>query len=78
MIFGGHLSKSPAQRLNTKAQLSLSPKLSSKLSPKAVVRLSSVGHYTLIFLEIPKNRLFSGVPLVLQVMISGMGIVVYH
>ena len=44
MIFGGHLSKSPAQRLNTKAQLSLSPKLSSKLSPKAQVRLSSVGH----------------------------------
>ena len=39
--FGGHLSKNPAQRLNTKAQLSLSP----KLSPKAQVRLSSVGHY---------------------------------
>ena len=35
MILGGHLSKSPAQRLNTKAQLSLSPKLSSKVSPKA-------------------------------------------
>ena len=51
MIFGGHLSKSPAQRLNTKAQLSLSPKLSSKLSPKAQVRLSSVGHYIILFLN---------------------------
>jgi len=37
--------KSSAQRLKPKAQLSLSPKLSSRLSLKAQVRLSSVGHY---------------------------------
>ena len=59
MILGGHLSKSPAQRLNTKAQLSLNPKLSSKLSPKAQVRLSSVGHYfaaVLILLQQAINK----------------------
>ena len=40
--------------------------------------VKSLKLHTLAFLEIPKNRLFSGVPLVLQVMIPGMGIVVYH
>ena len=55
MILGGHLSKSPAQRFNTKVQLSLSPKLSSKLSPKAQVRLSSVGHYIKTIQTIPLN-----------------------
>ena len=41
----GIIEISPAQRLKAKAHLSLSPKLSSKLSPKAQVRLSSVVHY---------------------------------
>ena len=41
----GVLLESPAQQLKPKAQLSLSPQLSSKLSNEAQVRLSSVGHY---------------------------------
>ena len=44
MILEGILLKSPAQGLKAKAQVSLSPKLSSRLSHKAQVRLSSVGH----------------------------------
>ena len=43
----GVLLESPAQQLKPKAQLSLSPQLSSKLSNEAQVRLSSVGHYRL-------------------------------
>ena len=39
-----YVVKSPAQQLKVKAQLSLSPKLSSKLNPEAQVRLSSVVH----------------------------------
>ena len=39
-----YVVRSPAQQLKAKAQLSLSPKLSSKLSPEAQVRLSSVVH----------------------------------
>ena len=39
------LLECPAQQLKAKAQLSLSPQLSSKLSTRAQVRLSSVGHY---------------------------------
>ena len=39
------LVKSPVQQLKHKAQLSLSPKFSSRLSIKAQVWLSSVGHY---------------------------------
>ena len=45
MILGGIVLKSPAQGLKAKAQVSLSPKLSSRLRHKAQVRLSSVGHY---------------------------------
>ena len=41
-----YVVKSPAQQLKVKAQLSLSPKLSSKLNPEAQVRLSSVVHYS--------------------------------
>ena len=44
MIEEGVLLESPAQQLKPKAQLSLSPQLSSKLSNEAQVRLSSVGH----------------------------------
>ena len=45
MIEVGVLLENLAQQLKSKAQLSLSPKLSSKLNPKAQVRLSSVVHY---------------------------------
>ena len=45
LIEAGVLLESPAQQLKPKAQLSLSPQLSSKLSNEAQVRLSSVGHY---------------------------------
>ena len=41
----GVLLERVAQQLKPKAQLSLSPQLSSKLSNEAQVRLSSVGHY---------------------------------
>ena len=45
MIEVGILLESPAQQLKPKAQMSLSLQLSSKLSTRAQVRLSSVGHY---------------------------------
>ena len=48
MIEEGVLLESPAQQLKPKAQLSLSPQLSSKLSTRAQVRLSSVGHYLMV------------------------------
>ena len=53
MIEVGVLLESPAQQLKPKAQLSLSPQLSSKLSNEAQVRLSSVGHYLLGQVKFP-------------------------
>ena len=50
------LLESPAQQLKPKAQLSLSLQLSSKLSTKAQVRLSSVGHYYIMVAELKKPR----------------------